>query len=167
MRYRDGDCALRAPEKCWSGAWSPAQRWWQWDRFVCCSELCNIKYSLSGLFLLWNPIKPDKVWQTLVGWLVLAVPALTPSGVVPVQEPPRGTSSWNFPAFLLGPRIHLVIAVRSKYISVSVSAISRNVQTKSRTKQTSRKLCSFVCPASWYCWEEFQNESESYHQFSI
>ena len=148
MRYRDGDWPLRAaPERCWSGVWSPGPRWWLWDMFVCCDDLWNIKYSLlTGLASRINPIKPDKVWQTLVGWLVLAVPALTPSGVVPVQEPPRGTSSRNFPAFLLGPRIHLVIAVRSKYISVSVSAISRNAQTKTKDQTNLSKTLLFRLP---------------------
>ena len=166
MRYRDDDWPLRAaPEKCWSGVGSPGQRWWLWDKFVCCDDTWNI---LSGLVWRWNPIKPDKVWQALAGWL-FTVPALTPSGVVPVQEPPRGTSSRNFPAFLLGPGIHLVVAPSSKYFSFSQQKCPDKDKGRGgeRTKQTSRKLCSFVCPVSWYCSEEFQNELESYHQFSI
>ena len=120
MRYRDDDWALRAPERCWSGAWSPEPRWSLWDMSVCCDDLWNSKYSLrAGLASRWNPIKPDKVWQALGGWLLFTMPALTSSGVVPVQQPSRGASPRDFSAFLLRPWIHLVVAPSSKYFSLS------------------------------------------------
>ena len=69
------------------------------------------------------------------------MPALTSSRVAPVQEPARGTSSRNFPAFLLSPGIHLVIAVSSEYISVSVSI---NVQTKTNDRTNYKPLENFA-----------------------
>ena len=135
MRYHDGDWALRASERCWSAAWSPEPRWSLWDMSVCCDDLWNRKYSLrTGLASRWNPIKPDKVWQALGGWLLFTVPALTSSGVVPVQKPSRGASSKNFPAFLLRPGIHLVVAPSSKYFSLKSAEMSRRSEDKGPNK---------------------------------
>ena len=96
--------------------------------------------------------------MSLAGVTLLAVPALPPAVCVPVQQQPRRGAAHHLAALLLSPGVHLVIAVSSKH---SFS------QTIRQTKyQTFRKLCSFVCPASYWDLEDFQNASVSYHQIS-